>query len=174
MPPSASDLELFLARQLLPRSKHGRLPVESCPVPPRWSGSVPWAPMRRSSRTVTNTSAGYGRRIMGRLHLWRCGPPQPHFGHTTTVLSLYGSSSLLLVCTCRVGAKKNQWRWYNTIRSSIVLQPPPRPPLGLLSDLHRARVSGVSNAHHEEVGGHLAPPASSPGSTVPGPRGRCH
>ena len=54
------------------------------------------------------------------------------------------------------------------------LQPPPRPPLGFLPEPRRARVLGVSTAHHEEMGGHLAPPASSLGSTGLGPRGRCH
>ncbi len=29
----------------------------------------------------------------------------------------------------------------------------PRPPLGLLHEPRRARVTGVSSAHHEEVGG---------------------
>ncbi len=33
------------------------------------------------------------------------------------------------------------------------LQPPPRPPLGLLSESRRARVTGFSIAHHEEAGG---------------------
>ena len=32
-------------------------------------------------------------------------------------------------------------------------QPLPRPPLGLLLVPRRARVIGVPNAHHEEVGG---------------------
>ncbi len=36
------------------------------------------------------------------------------------------------------------------------LQQPPRPPLGLLTEPRRARVTGVSSAHHEvEVGGFL-------------------
>ena len=83
MPPSATDLGLSLAWQLLPRSKPGRLPIESCPVSPRRARSVPWVPMRRSSRTLTNRPAGYLRRSTGRPHLWRCGPPQPHRGHST-------------------------------------------------------------------------------------------
>jgi hypothetical protein len=33
------------------------------------------------------------------------------------------------------------------------LQPPQRPPLGLLPEPRRARVKGVSGAHHGEVGG---------------------
>ena len=33
------------------------------------------------------------------------------------------------------------------------LQQPPRPPLGMLPELRRARVRGVSSANHEEVGG---------------------
>jgi len=53
------------------------------------------------------------------------------------------------------------------------LQPLLRPPLGLLPKPRRARVAGVSSAHHEEVGGHLASSASSPGSSGPRPRGRC-
>jgi hypothetical protein len=35
-------------------------------------------------------------------------------------------------------------------------QPPPRPLLGLMHALRRARVKGVSSAHHEEVRGHPA------------------
>ncbi len=35
----------------------------------------------------------------------------------------------------------------------IAPPPPPCPPLGLLPEPHRARVTGVSSAHHEEVGG---------------------
>jgi hypothetical protein len=31
--------------------------------------------------------------------------------------------------------------------------PPPRPPLDLLPEPHRAKVTGVSSAHHEELGG---------------------
>ena len=54
------------------------------------------------------------------------------------------------------------------------LQPPPRPPLGLLHEPRRARVKGVSSAHYKEVGRHLASSASSPGPTRPRPRGRCH
>jgi len=53
------------------------------------------------------------------------------------------------------------------------LQQPPHPPLGLLPKPRRARVSGFSIAHHKEVGGHLTPPASFPGSIGPRPRGRC-
>jgi len=34
-------------------------------------------------------------------------------------------------------------------------------------------VKGVSSAHHEEVGGHLASSASIPCPTRPGPRVRC-
>ena len=33
------------------------------------------------------------------------------------------------------------------------LQPPPRPSLGPLPELRRARVTGVCSAHYEEVGG---------------------
>jgi hypothetical protein len=51
------------------------------------------------------------------------------------------------------------------------LQQPPRPPLGLLPEPHRTRVTGVSSAYHEEVRGHLASSASSHGSTGLGPRG---
>jgi hypothetical protein len=50
--------------------------------------------------------------------------------------------------------------------SSPIGQPPPPlcPPLGLLPVPHRARVRGVSSAHHEEVGGLLAIPAAVVGS----------
>ncbi len=47
-----------------------------------------------------------------------------------------------------------------TIRSSIVLQPQPRPPLGLLPEPSRARFNGVSIAHHEDVEGHPTQPAA--------------
>ena len=53
------------------------------------------------------------------------------------------------------------------------VQQPPRPPLGLLPETRRARVTGVSSAQYEEVGGHLVSSASSPGPTSPRPRGRC-
>ncbi len=42
------------------------------------------------------------------------------------------------------------------------LQPPPCPPLGLLFEPRRARVTGVSSAHHEEVGGILHRPRAVP------------
>ena len=41
------------------------------------------------------------------------------------------------------------------------------PPPYLLPDPHRARVTRVSSAHHEEVGGPLVSSASSRGSTGP-------
>jgi len=50
------------------------------------------------------------------------------------------------------------------------LQP---PPLGLKPKPRRVMVKEVSSAHREEVGGQLAPPASSPGYVGPGPRGQC-
>ena len=53
------------------------------------------------------------------------------------------------------------------------LQQPPRPPLGLLHEPRRAMVTGVSSALHEEMRGHPASSASSPGPTRLGPRGRC-
>ncbi len=59
------------------------------------------------------------------------------------------------------------------ISPPFALPPPQCPPLGLLPDPHHARITGVSIADHEEVGGHLASSASIPGPTRPGPRGRC-
>jgi len=35
------------------------------------------------------------------------------------------------------------------------LQPPPCPPLGLLSELCRTKANGAFSAHYEEVGGIL-------------------
>ncbi len=46
--------------------------------------------------------------------------------------------------------------------SSPIWQPPAplRPPLGLLPMPHRAKVKGVSNDYHEEVGGLPAVPTA--------------
>ena len=55
----------------------------------------------------------------------------------------------------------------NTCGGNVVIsppiksQPPPRPPLGLLSEPRRAKVKGAINAHHEEMGGILQFPRTS-------------
>ena len=66
--------------------------------------------------------------------------------------------------------KKHRWRLLQC-DLTISPQPPPCPPLGLLPEPHRARVKGVSSAHHEEVGGHPVAPsdvASSSGLAIRG------
>jgi hypothetical protein len=49
--------------------------------------------------------------------------------------------------------KNNRGGVYGAISPPIALQPPPRPPLDLMHEPRRARVKGVTIAHHEEVGG---------------------
>ena len=67
---------------------------------------------------------------------------------------------------CRAVLKNTYDGGCGTISSPIAPPPPPSPypPLGLLHVPHRARVTGVSNAHHEEMGGHLACPSAITGS----------
>jgi hypothetical protein len=134
------------------------------PIPPRRSGSVPWHQGGRRTRILTCTICS--RRPAARETTPpRCPgqsnhrPPAPN----PTLNSLV-----------RQGVFKNTGGGgCSAISPPIAPPPPPCPPLGLLPEPLRARVTGVSSAHHEEVGGHLASPSSSPGSTGPGPRGRC-
>ncbi len=63
-------------------------------------------------------------------------------------------------------------------RFLLAVEPPPPSPAKFVRygapdhEPHRVRVTGVSSAQHEDVGGHLAYSTSSPGSTGPGPRAR--
>jgi len=59
------------------------------------------------------------------------------------------------------------------ISPPIWLPPPQRSQLGLLPGPSRAQVTRISGVHHEEVGEHMASPASGLDSTGLGPRDRC-
>ena len=111
---------------------------------PRRSGSAPWAPSRYSTLTPQ----------CGAVYLFESKPVRP------------GGVKIQL----RWRRRPDHWRDLSRDRSAL----PPRFPLSLLqAGAFRAKVIGVSSAHDKEVGEHLASPASRPGSTGPGPRGRC-
>ena len=158
MPPSARGRRLSLARQLLLRSLLGRLPHVPCPMPLRWTGSVHVAPIRSNIRTLANMAAIYCRINSGRL---RCGDAVPHNLSTATPLLSFPyraappcspSGRLGLVLKTPVAAV--------AVRSPIIQQPSPCPPPGLLPEPRRTKVSGLSSAHHKEVGGHPTYPAA--------------
>ena len=56
----------------------------------------------------------------------------------------------------RVVLNEHMWRRLGAISPPIALQPPPRPPFGLLLEPRRARVKEFIIAHHEDVGEDLA------------------
>ena len=137
-----------------------------CLKSPRQTGS---SPKRRC-----------GRRSAARRHRARsaAADPLPGKRRSSLLLRLPGPPPRFLlsefVCPSdRTVSKDTCVGGGGAISPPIAPPPPQRPPLGLLPEPHRARVNGVSSAHHEEVGGHLASSASGPGSTGPGPHGRC-
>ena len=68
---------LSLARQLPLNSKRARLPVDSCPVAPRRTGSVPWAPIPQQLPYLAQQGHDMLPQTRGNATPWRSSPMQP-------------------------------------------------------------------------------------------------
>ena len=98
---------------------------------------------------------------------------------------LRGSSSSLRAWTCfkllsefgypsdRARRNKRRFRWLPHDLLPDRATATERSPLSLLPSLSRVQVTGISSAHHEEVGEHPAGPTAVAGSSAPTIRGRC-
>ena len=136
---------------------------------PMWAKTPPLVPMR-ASRARSAFGRGYAAAgtVYSRASQSRCS-----FGEK--IGPSFSSSSPLseFVCPSDRAAEGPRDGDGNQISSADLATAAAAPPLGLLPSPHRARVTGVSSAHHVEVGGFPAVSSDVASHSRLAIRGRC-